>query len=58
MGNRTSYPITEKDTEHGSGALKDGETIAFGVSRMQGFRRTMEDADVQSFGMFVMAWLA
>jgi protein phosphatase 1G len=39
MGAYLSSPITEKETFAG-----DGESVRFGGSSMQGWRRTMEDA--------------
>lgn len=38
MGAYLSQPVTDKDTVSGA-----GETVEYGVSSMQGWRRTMED---------------
>ena len=57
MGVYLSSPITDKNSEDG-----DGESLRFGVSSMQGWRRGMEDShiaavkvgdtDVSFFGVY------
>lgn len=46
MGAYLSSPITEKETFEG-----DGQTVRYGGSAMQGWRRTMEDAHLAETSM-------
>lgn len=41
MGAYLSQPVTDKETVSG-----EGKTVEYGVSSMQGWRRTMEDGEL------------
>lgn len=43
MGGMLDKPVTEKETDRGTGRLGDGTVITYGASGMQGYRPEMED---------------
>ncbi|GBG25566.1 Protein phosphatase 1B [Hondaea fermentalgiana] len=51
MGSFLEKPVTEKETSEQSGELKDGGSLQYGVSAMQGWRVNMEDAHVHRIGL-------